>query len=147
MWSTAPDLRIEEGESADLGPCSDCANHALAVWGYVSKNNNAHAAYYACFTKGHLDRGVQILLGVGKWGEGTSSSMRKMIGVQCRMGSDRPAFMVVDASKVELDDDHILGEGLTREQTLSDPLKDEFFRLLDHITANDSRIKNFLQAR
>lgn len=144
MWGTvAADIKIEEGDSTELAACPDCGRNGLAVWGYVSKGGSAQGAYYACWVDAHPERGAQILLGVGKFGGNTSGADRRMIGIECRMGQDRPNYMVVDASKVKLEDD-TLGAGLTRQEVLSHPEKDEFFRVLDQITATDRRIKKFL---
>jgi hypothetical protein len=101
-------------------------------------------AYYANWSEGHPDRGVQILLGLGNFVDGSSSSERSMIAVDCRMGNDRPQYMVLDASKIQLDEEASLGKGLTREEFLNHPLKNEVFKVLDQITADDKRIKTAL---
>lgn len=145
MWGPIAGLSIDEGESADTGKCSDCASQTRAVWGYVSKNGGAHAAYYAAWTDAHLDRGVKMLISVGRWGEGSTPAMRKMIGLDCRMGKDgRPSFMVIDASKIQLDEDGLFGQGLTRNEVMNDPGKNEVFMIADHVTFVDNRIKSFL---
>lgn len=145
MWGPINGLKLDLGEGADLGPCPDCGKAAHSVWGYVSKNGNAHAAYYACWTEGHLaDRGLQILVSIGRWGEGTNGGARRMVGLECRMQNARPSFMIVDASKVDIVEEDMFGRGLTREEVMQDPIKNDAFAVADHVTFSDQRIKDFL---
>lgn len=145
MWGALRDYGIELGEDADLAPCPDCGKASKSVWGYVSKNNQAHSVYYASWNENHPDRGVQFFLSIGKWGQGSGAAMRKKIALDCRMGPERPAFMVLDASKMPFADEE-LGKGLTREQVLDDPMKDEVFLIIDQVSFDDKRIKTFLSS-
>jgi len=144
MWGPIKGLSLEPGDEADLGKCPDCNARARSVWGYVSREGKAHAAYYACWTESHLERGVQVLVSIGRFGEGTSSSMRNMVGAECRMMNERPSFMIVDADKIELDDQDLFGKGLSREDVMKSTLKDQAFAVLDHLSFCDPRLKTFL---
>jgi hypothetical protein len=146
MWGSAKGLQIDPGESADLGACPCCGNMGRSVWGYVSKEKLARAVYYARWIDKHLDRGVQILLSIGSWGETSNVSMRRMVAVECRMGEGRPTFMIVDAARMPWADEELLGKGLTREQVINDPVKDEIFSIVDQVTFEDWRIKEFLRS-
>jgi hypothetical protein len=138
------EVRIEPGESKETGKCPDCGSKTWYVNGYVYVENSARAVYYARWTDKHIERGIQILLSIGQWGDGTTGNMRRRVGIECRMGSDHPSFMVVDASKMPWDDEKFLGKPLTREQVLKDPAKEEVFQILDHLAFDDLRIKAFL---
>lgn len=147
MWGSVKGLKIDPSESADLGRCPcGCGGMGRSVWGYVSRNNLARAVYYARFIEKHLERGVQILLSIGSWGDTSSAKMRSMVALECRMAAERPTFMVVDAAKMPWGDEELLGKGLTREQVLNDPAKDEVFAIVDQVTFEDWRIKNFLRS-
>lgn len=141
MWGPVEGFSLEAGDSAETG---DGNLSGLAVWGFVSKNGNAHAAYYACWVPVRPERGLQLLIGVGKWGENTDPRQRKMAGLECRFNGERPAFMLVDADKVEQEELSYLGKGMKRSELMSDPLKDEIFKIADHISFSDPRIKSFL---
>jgi len=145
MWAPIPGLSIEEGESAELEKCSDCNKHAISVWGYVSKNGKAHAAYYAAWTPGHLDRGLKMLVSIGNFSTPQAKAQRKMLGLECRMGEKRPSFMIFDASRIELDEEGTFGKGLSREEAMNDPIKNDAFLAADHACFCDKRIKSFLQ--
>lgn len=137
-------LRIEPSESRELGPCPDCGSTTRSIWGYVYKNNDAHAMYYARWTDNHLERGIQILLSIGRWGDGTTGKMRRRVGVDCRMGSDRPSFMIIDASKMPWDNEKLLGKPLTKDEVLKDRIKDDAFDILDRLVIDDHRLRDSL---
>lgn len=137
-------IEIEPGEMWESGPCSDCESSTRSIWGYVYKENNAYAVYYARWTENHLERGIEILLSIGQWGEGTSGEMRNRVGVKCQIDSAVPAFMIVDASTMPWNDEKVLGKALTREDVLTNSIKDEAFHILDHLVFDDQRLKDFI---
>lgn len=140
------EISIEIGEVNMIGKCPCCENETQTVNGYVYVDQNARAVYFSRWTNNHLERGIQILLSIGQWGEGTSGSERCRIGFECRMGTERPGFMIVDAASLPWDDEQFLGTALTREEVLmlSDQSKEEMFHILDHLATDDERINNFL---
>jgi len=138
-------FRIEPEDNHTEGRCQDCDSTTYSVHGYIYKDDNARGVYYARWTKDHLERGVQMLLSVGRWGDGTNGKMRKALGVECRMGEDRPAFMLVDAATMPWRDESLLGASLTREEALANrAIKKETFDILDELIEQDNRIKAFL---
>ena len=145
MWGSVKGLEIDPSESADLGPCPCCGNMGRSVWGYVSRDKNARAVYYARWIDKHLDRGVQIIVSIGFWGESSKSDMRRQVAVECRMGEGRPNFMIVDAASMPWGDKELLGKGLNRQDVMESQLKDEIFTIVDQVTFEDWRIKEFLR--
>lgn len=97
-----------------------------------------------CWTEAHLERGARILVSVGGWGGSTSP--RRSVGIECRMGVDRPGFMVVDAATLPWGNEEYLGTKLTREEALADPTTKEIFAFLDVLITADPRFNAFLMA-
>ncbi|MBI4533353.1 MAG: hypothetical protein HY711_05335 [Candidatus Melainabacteria bacterium] len=143
----AEGLTFEPDGSSEQGNCPDCGNTTMTVWGYVHRAGAAHAAYYARWTKGHLERGMQLLVSVGSWGEGTTGKMRCCFGVECRMMSDSPGFMLVDADSMPWLNYDMLGKPLSRTQALDHPSKVDVFAILDALVEKDERINCFLFSR
>ncbi|MBK9620215.1 MAG: hypothetical protein IPO31_13670 [Candidatus Obscuribacter sp.] len=137
-------VTIETGERFDLGTCADCGHQTWCVNGYVYVDSYARAVYYARWTDNHLEHGLQILLSIGQWGEGTTGELRFRVGVECRIVNNGPGFMIVNASDLPWNDEGFLGRALTREEVLSDPIKEEVFFILDHLIIDDDRIDDFL---
>ena len=137
-------LTIELGESAEHGPCPDCACKTQAVWGYVIKDGGVHAVYFVRWTVQHLERGAQMLVSIGGWGGTADSAEKRSVGVECRMGEDRPGFMVVNADDLPWSEHETLGKMLTRNAAFADGSAEEAFAILDRVVELDDRIKGFL---
>ncbi len=139
-------ISIEIGEVNMIGKCPCCDNETQTVNGYVYVDEYARAVYFARWTKNHLERGIQILLSIGEWGEGTSGTERCRLGFECRMVTERPGFMIIDAASLPWNDEQFLGAALTREEVLllNDQSKEEVFQILDHLATDDDRINTFL---
>lgn len=140
----APKLIIEPDGEAVHERCADCGRSTRSVWGYVSDERGARAAYFIRWTDGHLDRGAQLIVSIGAWGNGTRAQDRRCVGIECRMGAERPGFMVVDATDLPWAHQEILGEKLSRAVALADPIATEVFAILDRLVDDDRRFRAFL---
>jgi hypothetical protein len=129
------------------GPCPDCGEATRSVWGYISTEEAARAVYYIRWTDFHLERGAQLGISIGVWGEGSRPIDRALFGVECRIGAAGPEFMLVDAASVPWSADEFLGMSLTRHQALADSRKSEVFEMLDRIVEGDPRFRTFLAGR
>jgi hypothetical protein len=91
-------INIEQTGSKDSGLCDCCGRSSRRVWGLASAGMHGLAAYYVHWTLGHvLDRGANIDLVVGKWGEGTTSADRSAIALAYRLLETGPSIMTIDA--------------------------------------------------
>jgi hypothetical protein len=140
-------LTIEPDGEKFHGPCPDCGEATRSVWGYVSTEDAARAVYYIRWTDFHLERGAQLAISIGVWGEASRPIDRALFGVECRIGATGPAFMLVDAASVPWSEDAFLGMNLTRPQALADSRKTEVFEILDRIVEADLRFRMFLAGR
>jgi hypothetical protein len=137
-------LMVEPDGESTLGACPDCGHATRSVWGYVSDARGARAAYFIRWTEGHLDRGAELAISIGAWGVGATPAQRLCFGFECRMGSDRPGFMVVDAAELLWGQEAFLGAMLTRESALAHPTCKEVFAILDRLVEDDPRFRRFL---
>lgn len=140
-------MKIEPDGEKFHGPCPDCGEATRSVWGYVSTEDAARAVYYIRWTDFHLERGAQLGISIGVWGDGSRPIDRALFGVECRTGETGPAFMLVDAASVPWSADPFLGMSLTRPQALADSRKAEVFEILDRIVEADPRFRAFLAGR
>lgn len=140
----AEHIEIEpDGEEAH-GPCADCGEQTRSAWGYVSNQDGARAVYFARWTDGHLERGAQLMVSIGLWGEGTGPEDRIAIGLECRILDERPSFMVVDADQMPWSNKNLFGAYRTRAEVIADPIRFEVFRILDRVVEDDPRFRAFL---
>jgi hypothetical protein len=140
-------LSIEPAGEKTFGVCSDCGSATRSVWGYVSNPEGARAAYFIRWTDGHLERGAQLVISIGAWGEEAKPADRLCFAFECRMGTDRPGFMAVDAAALPWAEGDFLGVKLSREGALGHPVRDEVFGILDQLVEHDLRFRAFLVMR
>jgi hypothetical protein len=141
---TGWDIRIEPDGETTLDACDDCGHPTRSVWGYVSSARAARAAYFIRWTDGHLERGALLVISIGAWGQDAHAPDRVCVALQCRMGVDRPQFMVVDAAPVPWARGEFLGVKLSRESALAHAAIQEVFAISDRIVADDQRFRSFL---
>lgn len=137
-------LVVEPDGESSFAHCEDCDHTTRKVWGWISDETSTRAAYLARWTVGHLELGAQLVLSIGVWGDDASPNQRRRIAVECRMGADRPAFTVVDASDFDWANEEFLGEPLTRDEVLATPIAQQAFAMLDALTEQDERFHSFL---
>lgn len=140
-------LTIEPDGEKFHGPCPDCGEATRSVWGYVSTEEAARAVYYIRWTDFHLERGAQLGISIGTWGDGSRPNDRALFGVECRIAAAGPEFMLVDAASVPWSENGFLGTSLTRQQALADSRKPEMFEILDCLVEADPRFRTFLAGR
>jgi hypothetical protein len=140
-------LTIEPDGEKFHGPCPDCGEATRSVWGYVSTEAGARAVYYIRWTDFHLERGAQLGISIGVWGEASRPVERALFGVECRIAGTGRELVLVDAASVPWSVDAFLGMSLTRQQALGDSRKAEVFEILDRIVEVDPRFRAFLAGR
>jgi hypothetical protein len=136
-------VSIEPDGEAVHGSCPDCGKDTRSVWGYISNDAGARAVYFIRWTDGHVERGAQLIVSIGGWGEGTNPSDRVVFGLEGRVDPSL-AFMVVDAAELPWSDQEHLGAKLTRADALAHPFAAEVFGILDALVARDPRFRAFL---
>jgi len=139
-------LTIEPDGEKLHGTCPDCGEATRSVWGYISTKDAARAVYYIRWTDFHLERGAQLAISIGVWGDASRPIDRAMFGVECRIVEGAPQFMLVDAETVPWQE-AFLGMKLTRNQALADSRKAEVFEILDLVVEKDPRFRMFLGGR
>ena len=134
-------LRVEQAGSADTGKCQCCGRTSRCVWGYVHSGQGALAAYFVHWTLGHVsDRGANIDLIIGRWGDSTNSDDRCAVSLAYRRLDTGPSFMVLDAATRDIAKNSLVGRALARTQVIGQPIADDVFAVCDAVWLQDPRI-------
>jgi hypothetical protein len=126
--------------------CPHCGEESMTVWGWVSKENAAHAAYFANLMTGHPETSARLTISIGGWGEEDNLAKRKWVLIEARPLADSYEMMVREPDESLYSGEQILGNPLTRSEALSSPLVQEFFAVADHIALNDPAVKSYLSS-
>jgi hypothetical protein len=139
---------IELNEQIETFDCPDCGNKSMAVWGFVSKDNAAHAVYYAGLMTGHHQPSVRLTLSIGRWGmdntDKENEQGRHWVFIEARPTTDSYEMMVREPEESFYFDKRILGKPISRTEALASSLLKEFFTVADFVAFNDPAIKSYL---
>ena len=139
---------IELSERITKFDCPDCGKESLTVWGFVSKNNLAHAIYYAGLMTGHEQASVRMTISIGGWGLDHANEEdvegRDWIFIEARPTPDSYEMMVREPEESFYFGKGILGKPLSRTEALASPLLNGFFAVADFGAFNDPAVRSYL---
>jgi hypothetical protein len=135
---------IEFNDKVKSFRCPHCGEESMTVWGWVSKDNTAHAAYFANLMTGHQEISARLTISIGGWGKEDSLAKRKWVFLEARPIPGSYEMMVREPGESLYGGEPILGKALSRSEALSTPLLQEFFAVADHIAQNDPAVKSYL---
>jgi hypothetical protein len=137
-------LRLEPADEDKATRCACCGTRSRTVHGFIYRDDDAHAVYYAGWSDGHPECGVSIAIAVGQWGEGSSSADRTSIGIKAKPTPSSVDFTVLDPNESPWGDTPLFGKMLEREHALAHPKLKEVLQIIEHVVSNDARIRDFL---
>lgn len=142
---------IQLNEQIKVFDCHDCGKECMTVWGFISKNNVAHAVYYAGLMTGHDQTSVRLTLSVGEWGVDNPDEKnvqgRDWMFIEARPTIDSYEMMVREPEESAYFDKCVLGRPMSRTEALASPLLQEFFAIADFVAFNDPAVKSYLRGQ
>lgn len=138
-------LEIELG-SASTSVCGCCGKTSHTLRGFVSKDGDAHAVYFAGFTEGHQPVEGTLIVSIGDWTEDASPSDRTAVIMLARWVDGAPQVMVVGPDDNPWGDVGVLGPVLTRQEALARPDIQDYFHVVDHVFLSDDRFTGYLSS-
>jgi len=139
-------LRLEPGELREAAACDCCGAQSCTTFGFVYRDDDAHAVYYAGWSNGHPGRGVSLVIAVGEWADGSSPSDRVAIGVRAVPTPSSVNFTVLEPSESPWSETPLLGKMLGREQALTHRVYADAIRVAEHVARNDPHVRRFLDS-
>lgn len=134
-------LEVETTDTYDYGPCECCGNNSRCVGGFVHRPEGTLAAYFVHWTLGRVaDHGANFDLIMGRWGEGTSARDRVLVALEYQHLESGPAFMVIDAGNRPSASSKLVGQALTRDEVIGQPIAKQAFAIVDALMAQDARL-------
>ena len=139
---------IELNERITTFDCPDCGKKSMTVWGFVFKDESAHAVYYAGLMTAHEQRSVRLTVSIGGWGiehrDEQSVSGRNWLFIEARPTADSYEMMVREPEESSYFGKRILGKPMSRAEALVSPTMDDFFAVADFVAFNDPAVKSYL---
>jgi len=135
---------IEFNDKVKTFRCPHCGEESMTVWGWVSKENAAHAAYFANLMTGHQEASARLTISIGGWGKEDNLARRNWVFIEARPIAGSYEMMVREPEESLYSGKQILGKALSRSEALGSPLVQEFFAVADHIAHFDPAVKSYL---
>ncbi|HKZ05156.1 MAG TPA: hypothetical protein VJU81_06765 [Methylomirabilota bacterium] len=134
-------ITLETTGSADIPRCDCCGEPSRTVWGLARRDGAADAAYWVHWTPGKVrERGANVDLMLGRWGEGATPADRFVVTLEYRLTARGGAFMVIDAGARAAARQGLATHALRRHEVVGTPLAARAFELVDAIWLHDPRI-------
>ena len=141
----ASGITIEQTGSKETGSCDCCGRSSRNVWGFAYAEGRCLAAYFVQWTLGHIpDRGANIDLVLGEWGEAATPERRSALALAYRLTETGPSMMVIDAENRRAASSDLVGRALTRQEVIGTAVAHEAFAIADAVLAQDARAAELL---
>lgn len=135
---------IEVGENQNPSSCRCCGRESNVGHGFVYKNSDAYAVYYAGWSAEHPERRVSLALAIGEWDDDSNAADRTCFGLEAREGDDEILFRVIGPEESPWRSTDLLGEMLSREKALKDSLLKEVLVVAEVVVRNHPAIADYL---
>lgn len=140
-------LTIEPTGANDTGVCECCGHMSRCVWGLVHTPKQTLACYFVHWTlNGVRDHGANFDLIVGPWSDGASARDRVLVAMEYRLLESGPAFMVIDSNHRPAATSELVGQALSRDEVIGQPIAREAFDIVDTILAQDVRVAELINS-
>jgi hypothetical protein len=136
-------LRIEYEEPTE-SVCECCQNTTVRLTRFVYRDDSAFAVYYAQYTRGHPEKRLSGIIGLGEWGDDDiGPEARLAFPFQIWVNGDNFHVGLVDAADSPWSEVTFLGGVLDRQEALAHPWIDDVFHITDHMVAEDPEIVEY----
>lgn len=140
-------LSLELGDEISNILCSCCGMPFKSVCGFIKKDNDAYAVYFATLQTAHEEICAGLTVSIGKWWDDEALTERHWISITVRPSETHFNMRIGEPSDSSHVDFKPLGIPLGRDQALESPLKDQFFEVAEFLVANDPAVNSYLAGK
>ena len=140
----ASDYSLEIGEYLYRLTCECCGTEKNRVWGFVSRNGDAHAVYYALLNVTEDEPRVGLTLSVGPWWEDTDPSNRSWVHLNVWSEDDGVHMNIRDPKESNFYPWPKGGKPLNREDAKASSIIQEIWDVADYVVDSDPAVSSYL---
>lgn len=138
------DLSLEAGPLEAGTVCDCCGTRSTTVHGFVYRNGDAFAVYYAGWSDQHRERGVTLAIATGEWAEGSGPQDRTSIGLEARPTAAEIQFTTVGPEQSPWGETPLFGRMLSRDHAKASPSLSSTLEVAEVIVRDDPRVRAVL---
>jgi len=136
---------IEIGENSNASVCHCCGRESCTGHGFVYKNGDAYAVYYAGWSNAHSEKKVSLALAIGEWDDDSTNKDRICFGLEAYEDKDEILFRVIEPEESPWPKTDLMGEMLPRKESLNHQLLKEVFVIAEEVLRNHTAIREYLR--
>jgi hypothetical protein len=142
-------IALEMDEHVDMRTCSQCGSEYPLVHGFLYRDGDAWAAYWAELYEDHPNhpepRALMTIAIGDDWSKGADPSSHAWVQLDARPQGDQIQMRFIDPSGTL--DAGTFGNPLSREAALSHKYGNDFLACADQVAYQDSRVSALLRTR
>lgn len=138
---------LETGEYIYTLTCECCLTEKNRVWGFVSKDGDAHAVYYALLNLQEKCPRVGLTLRVGPWWEGTEPSGRVWVHLNVCAADSGIGMGIRDPKESNFYPWEKGGTPLNREEAKRNSAVEDIWFVADFIVDTDVAVSSYLSGK
>ena len=135
---------LELGEEISNITCSCCGEQFKSICGFIKKDDDAYAVYFATLHTGHSDIGASLTISIGNWWDDTALDERHWIELTVKPSETNLNMRIEEPGGSRHKEFKALGIALSRDEALSSHLKDDFFIVADYVVVEDPALSSYL---
>ncbi|MFC4273092.1 hypothetical protein GQF03_07875 [Sneathiella chungangensis] len=137
------DIEIGEAEISKI--CKCCGRPSSTGHGFVYKDGDSYAVYYAGWSDAHIDKVVTFALAIGEWDDHSSKDDRVCFSIEASMAREKIKLDVIEPGKSPWPDSDLLGKMLSRQNALSHPALGEILTIIGLVLKEQDTLVEFLR--
>jgi hypothetical protein len=146
-----PAITIELDDGVRVKTCAQCGMQYPLVHGFLYRDGNAWAVYWAELYKDHPNHPeprVVLIIALGDdWSEGADPAKRAWAQLEAWPHEDSDEIEMAFTDPQGSLDTTTFGRSLSREMVLTHPLKDLFLAAADEVIYRDTRVSALMGTR
>jgi hypothetical protein len=138
---------LETGEYVYRLTCECCGKSKKRVWGFVSKNGDAHALYYALLNIEEEVPRVGLTLSIGPWWQDTDPSQRAWVHIAVWCEVDGIHMRLCEPKESNFYPWEKGGKAMNRDEAKESDLIAEIWDVADFVVAEDPALASYLDSQ
>ena len=128
-------LSLETDPEIETKPCLGCGGVTKTVRGFVYRDGDAYALYFAQMSPGHPDRGLALDIAISDWDEGAGDDYLR-VGLWVRPTPDEISMSVAEYPGWPWkQSDATFGRLMDRDEALTSSSLSAYYEVADFVVA------------
>jgi len=138
---------LELGKEISNKACSCRGKQYKSIVGFIKRDKDADAVYFASLQTGHKDIAVGLTVSIGKWWDDSALNERHWIYLTVIPSPTNFNMKIEEPNSSPHVNFKPLGIALSRSEALSSDLKGDFFDVADYIVLEDPAVNSYLMGQ